>query len=207
MSNDVVKAQRAVQQLREEVARFQRLRTANNEIISGMRAGVVPPQQASVIASAYRDPNMEAQAVEHLRTLIGLLRGAGEAPIQVDLANPLPVGIEGGLGVFPVAAAVAATAASVAVAAFSGFRYMTTREERLLEETRGPLASMVHGLSENVWALAALGGVLFAGLVYADRRWLKGGRLGGMPKLLKPAPVKNKGAFQRRSDEADEEEE
>lgn len=161
---DVAQAQRAVDALRKQIAKFQRIRTKNNEVITGMAKGAMAQEQAKQVALRWRDPAMEAHAVECLRKTLELLKP--DAP-AVDAANPLPAGVEASLGWLPW---VAGGVIALAGAAYSAFQYATAREERVLEETRGPVASFAHQLSENTWALAALGLVVIGGVIYWDTR-------------------------------------
>jgi len=163
---DVAQAQRAVDALRKQIAKFQRIRTKNNEVITGMAKGAVAQDRAKQIALAWRDPAMEAHAVECLRRTLELLKPDVAQPV-VDVTNPLPQGVEASLGWLPW---VAGGVIALAGAAYAAFSYATVREERVLEETRGPVASFAHQLSENTWALAALGLVVIGGVIYWDTR-------------------------------------
>jgi hypothetical protein len=168
MTPEVIEAQRAIARLRSEISTFQRLRTKNNEIISGMKAGKVPWDQARQIAETYRDPGMEEHTVGQLGELIKLLRQGETGENLLTLEDPLPPGIENGLGWLPwVAGAVIAAA----TATYSGFAFMRTREEVVLEQTRGPVLSAFYRLGENTWALAALGVVALGGVIYYDIRF------------------------------------
>jgi len=168
MTPEVAQAQRAITQLRTEISKFQRLRTANNEIIAGMRAGKVPWDRAKQIAADYRDVGMEESVVDSLKKLIEMLRQGETGAGLPTLEDPLPPGIEGGLGWLPW---VAGSVIALAAATLSGFSYIRTREERIMEETRGPVASMLHQLGENTWALAALGVVGLGAVIYYDTRY------------------------------------
>lgn len=187
--DESAQAQRIIADLRKQIAQFQRLRTANNEVVSGIRQGAVPWGQAREVAQRHRDAAMERHAVECLRQVIQLLRGDDAPPVVIDASDPLPAGIEnslGSLGVFWVPVAITAAGG----AAYSAFAFLRAREERIMVETRGPVATFFHQLGENVWALAALSVVGLGTLIYFDRRrssvtaGLVGSR-GGLRRALK----------------------
>lgn len=159
-------AQRTLKRLRREIAKFHRLRHENNEVAAGMRAAIVTPQTAQAVLADRRDPQMEARAVAELRKVIAIVRG--REPTQDDMAELLPPGLEMGLGIWPQLALVGIAAAGGS--AISYFVYLNAQEERIAEETRGPVASTLRAVSENVWAVVGLGGIAVVGLLYWDMR-------------------------------------
>jgi hypothetical protein len=162
----VAQAQKTLARLRKEIARFHRLRRQNNEVIAGLRPGIITPDQAQMIAVNQRDPGMEQRAVDSLRTVIKTI--AGHEPTAEEMAALIPEGAEDSLGWFPVAAAVAIGLASAGGAAISYFRYLSDREETIQEQTRGPVISALDRLASNTWALVGLAAIGTGLFVYWD---------------------------------------
>lgn len=167
--DSIGQARSTLQAVRTEIAKFQRLRTANNEVISGLRQGLVPQEQAAQLASSYRDAGMEQQAVAQLGELIRVLRSGQDG--AVDLSDPLPPALEDNLGALPLAIPIVI---ALGAGVYSGFSFLRAREERLLAETRGPVAEMIASLTSNTWALALVGALGLGGFIWWDLR--RGGR-------------------------------
>lgn len=181
---EVATAQRTLKRLRTEIARFHKLRHENNEVAAGMRAALVTPQQAQALLSQRRDADMEQRAVAELRKVIAIVRG--REPTQQDMAELLPGGLEMGLGIWPYVALAGIVAAGGS--AISYFSYLNTQEERIAEETRGPVASTLRAISENTWAVVGLGGLALLGLLYWDTRSKLKQAIGAAPPRAPRAP-------------------
>ena len=158
-----------IKRVRETIAKFHTLRRKNNERAAGLRPAMVPPQQVQQVLRQNRNPQAESRAVEQLRQFLTVLRG--HEPSQQEMQEGIPEGFEetmSSMGFIPIPLALVLT--SVGASVVTGFMYLIEVEQTNQQMTATPVERLLSAVSDNIWAVAAVGAVGVGGFYYWNSR-------------------------------------